>query len=572
MSEWDYTTDFLVAGSGGGLVGAIAARAAGMDVLVVEATPTIGGSTCMSGGILWLPDNPLMRRERVPDSEAAALQYFADVVGDAGPASSEIRRRTYIAEGSQMVEFLEQEGLQFVRCEGYSDYYAEMTGVRGGSVRGRAIECVPTDTRKIGPLADRTHPSYAQPLVVLTGEVTKLTLPRSGRGVKMMSRALARTAGSRLRGERLTSNGAALVTQLLEVLLRREVPIWTEAPLVDLIEEDDRIVGAVIRRDGRERRVQARLGVLLASGGFAHNQEMRRRYGGQQPTDGRWSHSNPGDTGEVLQNAIEHGAATAMLDEAWWLPTIVGPENDKYMIVQERSRPGSIVVDGSGRRYFNEACSYMEAGRQMYQRERESGRAVPSWLIIDGRHRAQYLLGPMAPMMTDKAWLKSGRLKKADSLESLAQQCGVDPATLVDTVERFNRFAEVGIDEDFHRGEGAHDRYQGDYRHGPNPSLGPVEKAPFYATELYPGDVGTCGGLLSNECAQVLSADDEVIDGLYAAGNVTASVMGRTYPGAGASIGASAVFSFVAARHAAQTRGVESTLAGARAMATDVGS
>jgi 3-oxosteroid 1-dehydrogenase len=552
MPAWDHVTDFLVVGSGGGLVGAVAARAAGLDVLVAEGTERLGGSTCMSGGILWLPGNPLMRRDGLPDSEEAALDYFADVVGDAGPASSEARRRAYLTSGSAMIEFLEQEGMEFVRCEGYSDYYAEMSGIRGGSVRGRAIECVATDTNRIGPLADRIHPSYASPMVVLTGEVAKLTLPRSKHGAARMARVLARTALGRLRGERLTSNGAALITQLLEVLLRREVPIWTESPVTDLIEKDGRVVGAVVRRDGRDQRVLARRGVLLASGGFAHNTEMRRRYSGEQPNDGRWSHSNPGDTGEALQTAIELRAATDMLDEAWWLPTIIGPEGDKYMIVQERSRPGSIIVDGSGRRYFNEAISYVEAGRQMYKREREAGGGVPSWLILDSRHRSQYLLGPMGPMLTSKEWLKSGRLKKAGSIVGLAAQCKIAPAVLTTTVERFNRFAETGLDEDFHRGQGAHERYQGDYRWKPNASLGPLTTGPFYATEIYPGDVGTCGGLLANEHAQVLNTDGHVIDGLYAAGNVTASVMGRTYPGPGASIGASTVFSFVAANHAAR--------------------
>ncbi len=549
MAEWDYITDFLVVGSGGGLAGAVAANVAGREALVVEQSEKIGGSTGMSGGVLWLPNNPLMQRDGVPDSLELALQYFADVVGDAGPASSDARRRAYVIEGAKMVNVLEQEGMTFVRCEGYSDYYAEVRGVSGGSVRGRAIECVPTDTKRIGPLANNLRPSIAAPLVIRTGEAAQLSLIRSRTGAKLFARVAARTALGRLRNEQLTTNGAALITQLIEVLLRREVPIWTESPFVDLIEEDGRVVGAVVRRHGREQRILARQGVLISAGGFAQSPEMRKRYSAQ-PNDAAWSHANPGDTGEVMQKIIDHGAASDLMDEAWWNPTVLGPKGAKHMVLPERTRPGSIMVDSSGQRYFNEAVSYMEAGRKMYERHHETGGGVPSWLVIDARNRSRYMLGPMPPGRTPKAWTEGGYLKRADSLESLAEQCGMDAATLTATVERFNRFAESGVDEDFHRGEGAHERYQGDPRHTPNPCLAPLAQPPFYAIQVYPGDVGTSGGLLCNEHAQVMNVDGEVIPGLYAAGNVTASVMGRTYPGAGASIGASTVFSFIAANHA----------------------
>jgi 3-oxosteroid 1-dehydrogenase len=337
---------------------------------------------------------------------------------------------------------------------------------------------------------------------------------------------------------------------LIEVLQRYDVPIWTETPFLDLITQDGRIVGATVRRDGCAVRIGARRGVLLSSGGFSHNAAMRRQYG-HDPNDGAWTSANPGDTGEVLETVIGHGAAADLMDDAWWVPTILGPDDKRLMIIPERTRPGSIVVDASGRRYFNEAVSYMEAGRQMYKHQRETGGGVPSWLVIDARHRSRYLFGTMPPGWTPKKWIADGYLKRSDTLAGLAEQCGMDPATLTATVQRFNEFASSGVDADFHRGEGAHERYQGDPRHKPNPCLGPLDKSPFYAIHLYPGDVGTSGGLLCNEHSQVLTADGDVIPGLYAAGNVTASVMGRTYPGAGASIGASTVFSFVAARHAA---------------------
>lgn len=549
IANWDHATDFLVVGSGAGLAGAVAAKLAGLDVLVIEKSEYVGGSTGMSGGVMWLPNNPLMQRDGVPDSTDEALRYFSDVVGDAGPASSDARRRAYVTEGINMVRMLEQQGMRFVRCEGYSDYYAEVQGISAGSVRGRAIECAPTDTRRIGPLAKQLRPAIAAPMVLRTGEAAKISLVPGRRALMFAARVAARTIRGRLRNQRLTTNGAALIAQLLEVLQRHQVPIWTETAFVDLIKADGRTVGATVRQQGRELHILARRGVLLSAGGFAHNGAMRHKYG-QDPSDGSWTIANPGDTGEVLETVIGHGAAADLMDDSWWLPTILGPDNKRDGIIAERSRPGSIIVDASGQRYFNEAVSYMEAGRQMYKRERETGGAVPSWLVLDARHRSRYLLGTIPPRWTPKKWLDGGYVKRSNTLAGLADQCGINPAVLKATVERFNRFAVAGVDTDFRRGEGAHERYQGDPRHKPNPCLGPLDKPPFYGVQLYPGDVGTSGGLLCNENSEVLNVNGDVMPGLYAAGNITASVMGRAYPGAGASIGASAVFSFIAARHA----------------------
>jgi len=557
MASWDYETDFLVVGSGAGLTGAVAAAAAGLDVVVIEKSEYVGGSTGMSGGVMWLPNNPLMQREGVADSLQEALRYLSDVVGDAGPASSDARRRAYVTEGIAMVGMLEQQGMRFVRCEGYSDYYAGVRGIGGGSVRGRAIECVPTDTRRIGPLAKRLRPSIAAPMVLRTGEAKRISLIPSRSALTFAARIAARTMWGRLRNRRLTTNGAALITQLVETLQNHEVPIWTDTAFVDLIEADGRVVGVTVRREGSDLRIAARRGVLLAAGGFAHNGPMRQGYG-QRPNDGSWTIANPGDTGEVLKTVIGHGAAADLLDESWWIPTILGPDDRRDAIIAERSRPGSIIVDATGARYFNEAVSYMEAGRQMYRRERETGAAVPSWLVFDAGHRSRYLLGTMPPRWTPKKWLDGGYLKRSNTLAGLADRCGMDPMTLNATIERVNGFAAAGVDEDFHRGEGAHERYQGDPRHRPNPCFGPLDKPPFYAIRIYPGDVGTSGGLLCNEHSEVLGVNGDAIPGLYAAGNTTASVMGRTYPGAGASIGASAVFSYIAAQHAAsQPAGAE---------------
>jgi 3-oxosteroid 1-dehydrogenase len=327
---------------------------------------------------------------------------------------------------------------------------------------------------------------------------------------------------------------------------------------VDLVIEDGTVTGVVAERNGQTLRIRARDGVLLATGGYAKNQRLRDTWS-RQPSSAGWSISPETDTGEVMELAIAKGAATALLEEAWWIPTAVYPGGFPAPVIGERSKPHSIVVDAAGQRYFNEAAPQTEAGRAMYERG-----AIPSYLILESRHRKRYLFGRTMPGKTPEALIEAGFLKRADTLAELAALVGIDPAGLAATVERFNGFARSGVDEDFHRGEGAHDRYQGDWSYKKNPSLGELTTGPFYAVELFPGDVGTSGGILADEYARVIGTDGAPIPGLYAAGNVTASVMGRAYPGPGASIGSSHVFSYVAAKHATeQTAGEpQATLAG----------
>ncbi len=558
MSESEYVTDVVVVGSGGGLCGAVTAAAQGLETLVIEKEPLVGGSTAMSGGVLWLPNNPLMQAEGVPDSFEEAMDYFDSVVGDVGPASSQERRAAYVREGAEMIRFLQGRGMSFRRCEGYSDYYAGMQGIRGGSDRGRSIEAKFFDGHELGLWLDKIRPGMAAavPLTLYTGEVAPAQLmTRSLRSLRLAARIGARTVAGKLKREDRLTNGAALIGQTLKVAIAQELGIWTETPVVDLLIEKGRATGVVAERSGHRVTIRAHRAVLLSAGGFARNPEMRARYN-KQPNTGAWTIANPGDTGEVLEAAIGHGAAADLMDDAWWLPCSVFPDGRPATHISERSKPGSIVVDRAGRRYFNEAISYMEAGRQMYAHN-EDGGSIPSWLIIDSRNRRRYMWGAQRAGRTPEEWITSGYMKRADSLRELAEQCGIDPAGLEATIERFNSFASTGVDLDFHRGMGGHERFQGDFTHKPNPSLGPIDKAPYYAVALYPGDVGTSGGVLTDEFARVLDTSHEPIPGLYAAGNCTASVMGRSYPGAGASIGASFVFSYIAMKHAAAELSVE---------------
>ena len=553
MTTWNESADLVVIGSGGGaLVAAIAAADAGLTALVVEKQGLVGGSTAMSGGVIWLPNNPLMQREGVADSEADGLAYFADVVGDVGPASSEEKRRTFISAGSTMVTFLERAGLRLTRCEGYSDYYSEH---RGGHVRGRAIEPVPYDARRLGEWRDRIQPGLAKRFgfVVKTNETRVLLNYNRSLGAFLgTARVVLRTWLGRLRRQDLLTNGASLVAQLLRIALDRGIPVWRDSAFDDLIVSDGRVVGVRVVRDGVPVTVRAHRGVLVAAGGFAHNAAMRRKYSGEQPNEGQWSGSNPGDTGEVLDAVMRLGARTDLMDEAWWSPASVSPALAGSTLAMTRQRPGSIFVDSAGERFCNEANSYVEVGKAMYARNRTAG-AVPCWLIFDDGVRRRYVHTKGLPGRMPREWIDSGAVVKGDTLRDLAASIGVDADGLTATVDRFNRHAAEGLDPDHGRGQSAFNRVLGDPGRVRNPAVGPLARAPFYATRIHPSDVGTCGGLVTDSDARVLGEDGEPIPGLYAAGNITATVMGRHYLGAGASIANSMVFGFVAARHAARS-------------------
>lgn len=545
MSESE-TFDFVVVGSGGGgLAGALAAAAAGASVVVLEKTDLIGGSTAMSGGVLWLPNSQPAERAGAADSFEEGMRYFESVVGDAGPASSPERRAAFLRQGREMVDFLEHEGLTFVFCDGYADYYDERPG---GKARGRVLKAPMLPSKQLGRLYPRLRQFEGWKAPINTDEFSSLTLVKRTWGGKVTAMKLvARSMYERLTGQQLLCRGAAVQGRMLLLTAKRNIPIWTDSPVVDFVLEGGRVAGVRVRRaSGEQLEVRAKKGVLLDSGGFARNPEMRKRYH-PQPSLPNWSASNPGDTGELIERAKAIGAATDMLDEAIWIPVSLTPDGQLvgFHNPHDMAKPFSIMVDQKGRRFCDEAASYMEVGQAMYR-----AGAVPGWAILDARHRANYSWGSAPPGGTPPDWLKNGYMKKAESIPELARACRLDAAVLGETIERFNGFAAGGVDRDFGRGSRVYDRCYGDPTNRPNPSLGAIEKGPFYAVQVFPGDVGTFGGLMTDEHGAVLRADGSVIEGLYATGNGTASVMGRTYPGAGASIAASFIFAYAAARHA----------------------
>lgn len=553
-TNWDHSVDLLIAGSGGGgMAAALAALDSGIEPLVIEKQALIGGSTGLSGGMLWLPNNPLMRADGIPDSHEDGMAYFDDVVGDIGPASSPARREMFLTAGYQMVNFLTHQGVRFVRCPGYSDYYSNH---KGGNVAGRGIEGAPYDASALGGWKDKLQPGLSKAyggFVVMTHELRSVQyFNRAPRAFATAVRVFARTRAARLRGREMLTNGASLIGQMLKALidLRAEPPIWTSTAMEDLIVEDGRVVGARVCRDGVSLNVQARKGVLLAAGGFSRNAEMRRQYSGNQPNDAKWSIANAGDTGEVLQTAMRLGAQTDLLDEAWWLPSILIPDGGDAVraLGSGRQRPGAIFVDSTGRRFCNESNSYVEVGKAMY-----ANKAVPCWMVCDEGYVRRYVSGanPFKKRSLPEELIQRGMILRGNSIAELAGKMDVPADALEQTIMRFNGFAVKGLDPDFARGQSAYNDCMGDPGYRPNAALGPIDKAPYYATRVLPADVGTCGGVITNEHAQVLDVDDRVIDGLYATGNITATVMGRNYLGAGGSIAYTMVFGYVAARHAA---------------------
>jgi 3-oxosteroid 1-dehydrogenase len=492
-----------------------------------------------------------MQADGVRDSYEDAMAHFEAVVGDVGPASSPERRHAFLTAGPEMVSFLQHYGVRFVYCPGYSDYYSS---AKGGHDNGRGIEPVPFDGRVLGEWLAKLQPGLAQSLglAVMTNEARSLShYNRSLRAFAVSARVVIRTYAARLRRQALLTNGASLIAQMLHIAVSGDIPIWTNAPLEELIVEDRRVVGVRTTQAGAPVLIRARRGVLLAAGGFAHNREMRDQFGGDQPNAARWSIANPGDTGEALQAAMGLGAKTDFMDEAWWLPSPRTGRFGQSTLDQARQRPRTIYVDAAGQRFVNESNSYMEVGKAMYARDKTS-RAVPCWLIFDDRYRKRYAHQRSRPGRFPRKLLESGMLKQAWTLDDLAHMCDIDAAGLSQTAERFNENAVLGIDPDYGRGDSAYNRALGDPNHKVHPCLGPIDEPPYYAVQVVPGDIGTCGGLVTNEHAQVVDQHDQPIAGLYATGNGTATVMGRHYLGPGASIANTMVFGYLAARHASR--------------------
>ncbi|HEY9563503.1 MAG TPA: FAD-binding protein, partial [Nocardioides sp.] len=370
---------------------------------------------------------------------------------------------------------------------------------------------------------------------------------RTLRGPITMIKVFLSRLFTTLRGKQMFGMGMAMMIGMRKGLQDRDIPLWYDTPLTDLDVTDGRVTGVVVTRGGVEQVLKARRGVILACGGFEHNEEMRQKHQ-RAPIGTEWTTGAAGNTGAGIAAGEKIGAELALMDDAWWGPAIPLPSGPWFCLA-ERNLPGSIIVNQAGKRYGNEAAPYVDAVHTMYESAERTGiDHFPSWMIIDQRYRNRYLfagLGPRQPF--PGRWLKEGVIVKAESIERLAEKIDIPADSLKETVETFNGYARTGKDLDHGRGDSAYDRYYGDPRVKPNPSLGVIVQGPFYAVKMVPGDLGTKGGILTDAKARALRPDGSVIEGLFATGNVSAAVMGNTYAGAGATIGPAITFGYIAA-------------------------
>ena len=537
--------DIVVAGSGAaGLTAALAAAHRGLRVVVIEKAGTFGGSTARSGGGIWVPGNEVLRRAGVADTEEQARAYLAHVAGDVPPA----RQQALLAHGPAMVSFVRRHTpLEFAWVPGYADYYPEAPG---GLATGRSIEPVPLNARVLGSELARLNPPYLpapEGVTITQGDYRWLSLgPRHPRAMLATAKIAGRMARGRLLRQHTLSMGQALAAGLRAGLLTTQVPVWLNTPLTGLEMTGDRVTGVRVIRDGQPAVVAASRGVVLAAGGFERNAEMRRRY--QRPPIGtEWTTGAAGNTGDAIVAGEDAGAALDLMDDAWWGPSVPLPSGP-YFCLAERSLPGCLLVNQAGQRFVNEAAPYVDTVHAMYEGHSAATPHIPCWLIFDQRYKSTYVFAGRPPGRPfPRRWYEAGAVYRAPTLAELAGQIGVDAQGLDKTVARFGEFAQAGSDEDFHRGNSAYDRYYGDPRRRPNPNLAPLDRPPFYAARIVPGDLGTKGGLVTDERARVLRADGSPIPGLYAAGNASAAVMGHSYAGAGATIGPAMTFGYIAA-------------------------
>lgn len=566
MSEgrrFDKEVDFLAVGSGaGGMVGALSATAGGLDTLIIEKSGLFGGSTAMSGGGSWLPGAPEFKRRGQVDDPEAVYQYLFNIAGDKVTPE---RLRRYVEAAPAMAEFLESQSDYlrngFFWTKGYSDYHPD----RGGNPLGRGLWAVPIDRRELGEDEQYLRAGTARIRGLPKGMwLTGLDLHAINRirwgwhpeAYRALLRLMWRTARARVLGERMAPNGSGLATRLRLTVRAKGIPLWLNTPMTSLITDDSgRVIGVEAERDGKPYSIRARRAVLVATGGFENNPEMRPKY---QPIVGKgWSMANPESNGDGQRAGEAVGAALDLMDDSWWFPIIMLPSGI-FGTVAERQYPGQFIVNAEGKRFVNEASPYTDFGRAQIAGHATGVDHIPAWMIIDDHSWKRNIICahfPGKPMPSE--WTESGYVKRADTIEDLAREIGVPPDALRATQERFNGFVRNGRDEDFHRGESPYDNYYADPGLK-NPNLMEVSKPPYYAFQIFPGDLGTKGGLLTDENARVLRPDGTVIEGLYACGNASASVMGNDYAGPGATIGPAMTFGYVAGQHAAADSSHES--------------
>lgn len=556
MAEFDETFDWVVVGSGAGSVSsALLMKHAGKSVVILEKAPFFGGTTAKSGGIMWVPNNRFM--DPGEDSEEKAITYLDAVVKDSPefPGTSPERRRTYVREAPRMIDFVVGQGVALERASPFwPDYYDEKPG---GVKTSRTVSAKPFNKNELpGDWPKKLRKGMLEMPVKIDDALQIPNMTRSWAARGIFAKTAARIVKGKLLGQHWVSAGAALQGRMLQAILKKDAAdIRLNSPVNEIILDGDKAVGVVTEKDGKPWRIGANIGVLLNAGGFGMNAEMRAKYMPKTSTD--WSNAIESNTGDMHREVERIGGTLAQMDQMVGFPGTRAPGfSSDYMKPGTQNvcaKPHAIQVDQSGERYMNEASSYEQICQDMIERDAVVP-AIPSWAIMDSQFMIKYPLANKMGSRIPKGWRESGWLKEGNTLEELAEKIGIPPENLKKTVDRWNGFVDAGLDGDFQRGcDRAYQRYLGDtlVPPGPGATLGRIEKPPFYAVDVVPGDVDTYGGVVTDCEARVLKKDGKPFEHLYACGITTASPMGDVYPGAGASIGPSMTFGWIAARHAA---------------------
>jgi succinate dehydrogenase/fumarate reductase flavoprotein subunit len=548
--------DVIVVGSGaGGLAAAVTAAKGGLKVVVLEKEEIYGGTTARSGGVLWIPCNPMSRELGIDDSAEQARRYLRH---EAGSHYDAARVDAFLDNGPRMVSFFESEtAVRFVAVPEFPDYHP---GVPGGRAGGRSIVAAPYDAGALGREARRLRPPLREITFVgmmfnASQEIAHFfNVTRSLTSAVYVVRRLLQHSLEMLRhgrAQRLT-NGNALVARLARSAFDAGVEIRTGAGVEKLLMADGRVRGIELAANARSEALHARQGVVLATGGFPQDPELRRRL---FPHAQHFSPAPPGNTGDGWRLAQAVGGQTigSLPNNAAWIPVSLVPRRDGpcgvFPHLLDRYKPGVIAVSPSGKRFTNEANSYHDVGQAMQAACAHQGETY-AWLVADHRAIRRYGLGYVKPFPLP-LWphLRSGYLKRGRTPAELAAALGLDAATFALTIDEFNRHAREGLDPAFGKGSTPYNRYLGDNNHRPNPCVAPLERGPYYAVKLVMGDLGTFAGIRTDDRARVVGADGSPVPGLFAVGNDALSVMGGNYPGAGITLGPAMTFGYIAGRH-----------------------
>ncbi|HEV8255976.1 MAG TPA: FAD-dependent oxidoreductase [Casimicrobiaceae bacterium] len=560
-AAWDETFDVVVLGSGaGGMTAALVATLEGQRTLLIEKSDLIGGTTALSSGTVWIPNNP-QQHQLGPTADPEAARTYLDALVD-GRADRSLRE-SFLAAGPEMIDYVEKStDVHFQAYAQSPDYRQDLPGAANG---GRPLEPLAFDGRTLGAHFDRVRWPLREfmlfgGMMVTRGEAVRLLrAARSLDAFLLGVRLVSRYAADRLRYKRGTRLvlGNALAARLYRNLLDRGVAIRLNTNTLRLVREGDRVCGLVVDTADGERRVGARRGIVLAGGGFPANAAWRERY--LPKPIAQYTAACGACVGDTLSLAQAVGAALGPPgeDNALWFPSSIARRDDGTTAVYphialDRSKPGLVAVNAKGRRFVDEAVSYHEFVRAMYRSHRDVP-TIPAVLVCDRRFVWKYGLGMIRPLTPALgSFIRRGYLHVGDSLDELARNVGVDPPGLAETVKANNAYTRTGIDPEFGKGDNSYDRCNGDASYTSNPCLGPIEKPPFCAVKVYPTPLGTSLGLRTDGDGRVLDVSGQPIDGLYACGNDMHSIMGGEYPGPGAQLGIAMTFGYLAAKHAAK--------------------